>query len=262
MEQYHENKRRYSLITPKFLFGFLTVQMLLLATCKEQAAQGSITEVRLTLPGGKEVTAVAAGNATAQKAILLVHDWFGMSDFVRQTLRRFEERGFYVLAIDLYGGESATTHRQAFALMQAVNAEHAAAIMKAGIEFLKASGRKIAVTGFSMGVTYALEATLASAQDVAATVLIYGTPILEKERLAALQSPVLAITGSKDNPKELFSFLEVMEGIDKQAEIYIYPGAKHAYAQPLFNGGKNLDETATRLTWQLTDDFLRRHLGE
>lgn len=246
----------------KILFYFFIFQFFLIVIGDGQAAADNIEEVTLKPGNGKTVTAFSAGNKNAERAIMLVHDWFGTSEFVWQTMQRFEEKGFYVLAVDLYGGESATTHRQAFALMKAINAEHADATLKAGIKFLKSHDRKIAVMGFSMGTTYALAATLASPQDVAATVLIYGTPILEKERLAVLQSPVLAISGSKDNPKDLFSFSEVMESIDKQAEIYIYPGAKHAYAQPLFNGGKNLDETATRLTWQLTEDFLARHLSE
>ena len=41
--------------------------------------------------------------------------------------------------------------------------------------------------------------------------------------------------------------------------MYIYPNADHAYAQPLFNEGKNLNLEATRVTWLLIDDFLKRH---
>jgi len=42
------------------------------------------------------------------------------------------------------------------------------------------------------------------------------------------------------------------------AEIHVYPGAAHAFAQPLFNRGTTYDPVATDVAWQLTDGFLRR----
>jgi len=45
------------------------------------------------------------------------------------------------------------------------------------------------------------------------------------------------------------------------AEIYIYPGAAHAFAQPLFNQGRTYDPIAAQTAWRLTEDFLRRRLN-
>jgi len=178
-----------------------------------------------------------------------------------QTMKRFANKGFYVAAVNLYESKSVTTHAAAFKLMKSINSERAYSMLEAATHHLKKSSNKIAIIGFSMGATYAINAAVKLTTDVSATVLIYGTPLLEKEKLEPLNHPVLAITGSRDNPHELFAFSEIMNELEKLAEIYIYPGAKHAYAQPLFNGSKNLNETATRLTWLLTDNFLSRHLN-
>jgi dienelactone hydrolase len=43
-------------------------------------------------------------------------------------------------------------------------------------------------------------------------------------------------------------------------EIFVYPGADHGYAQPLFNEGKNYNPEAVRTTWILVEDFLASHL--
>jgi len=44
------------------------------------------------------------------------------------------------------------------------------------------------------------------------------------------------------------------------AEVYLYPGADHAFAQPLFNAGRTYDPVAADVAWRLTEDFLKRRL--
>ena len=71
----------------------------------------------------------------------------------------------------------------------------------------------------------------------------------------------MAITGSLDtgSVQSSVNFLTQAKNLSKSYEMYIYPNADHAYAQPLFNEGKNLNLEATRVTWLLIDDFLKRH---
>ena len=73
---------------------------------------------------------------------------------------------------------------------------------------------------------------------------------------------MLVVTGSRDAwaLDSALAALPKMEAADRPLELYVYPGAEHAYAQPLYNGGANYDATATRMTWQIVDDFLGRHL--
>ena len=220
-----------------------------------------VAQAQLITSTGQSFEIFESGPANADAAILIVHDWFGISDFTKETVERFGKQGYHTIAVDLYDGESALTHNDAFALMNALTADLVIEKLNAGLDYLARPNRKIATMGFSMGSPLALEANLHNPSRVDATILIYGDMERDPERLQVLESPVLAITGSHDNPGQLTGFMESLEGIGKSAEIYIYPGARHAYSQPLFNGGQNYDETATRITWMLTEDFLKRHLN-
>jgi len=56
-------------------------------------------------------------------------------------------------------------------------------------------------------------------------------------------------------------FAKAADAAGVGAEIYIYPGAAHAFAQPLFNQGRTYDPIAAQTAWRLTEDFLRRRLN-
>ena len=68
-------------------------------------------------------TAYVAGPKDASKAIVLVHDWFGVSPFYSEAADKLAKLGYRVVAVDLYGGRQATTHEQAGALLAGVHDE-------------------------------------------------------------------------------------------------------------------------------------------
>ena len=76
------------------------------------------------------------------------------------------------------------------------------------------------------------------------------------------QSPVLVIAGGEDivAAPAAVNFLSVMRVAKRPCEIFVYPGADHGYAQPLFNEGKNYNPEAIRTTWVLVEDFLSNQL--
>lgn len=207
-----------------------------------------------------EVVAQHGPSTSASAGVLIIHDWFGISEFTLESVSRLASQGYHVIAVDLYDGNSATTHQDAFAYMNGVEQAVALAKIDAALSYLKGNVNRVATVGFSMGAPFALEANLMRPQDVEATALFYGDMERDPTRLQALESPVLVLMGSGDDPEGVFEFSRQMASVGKEAEIYIYPGVGHAYAQPLFNQGANYDETATRLSWMLVDDFLERHL--
>jgi carboxymethylenebutenolidase len=226
------------------------------------ASLQAVQQIELSLADGSTFDAYVGGPENANRAVMIVHDWFGISEMSKQTVERLGSMGYRTLAVDLYKGESATTHGEAGALMGSLVGAEVFEKLQIALDSLKAPGRVIASMGFSMGAPLALRATLNDPSSVAATVLFYGNAVTDPEALSVLESPVLFMTGSKDNPQVGFTFSNAMDEAGKMAELYIYPGARHAYAQPLFNGGQNFDETATRVSWVLADDFLIRHLSE
>jgi len=179
-----------------------------------------------------------------------------------QAADRLGQLGYRVVAVDLYGGRRATTHEQASALLGAVHDDLAARELDAAVRFSSEGGRKVAVFGFSMGVKHALSAALRNS-SVRATVLWYGETVKDPDVLRRLAGPALLVVGSHDGPSAAdgaSAFSKAADAAGVGAEVYVYPGADHAFAQPLFNQGKTYDPVATKVTWELTESFLSRRL--
>jgi carboxymethylenebutenolidase len=217
-------------------------------------------------PGwGGEFRAFVAGPPNAKAAVLLVHDYFGISDAIQQSVKHLATLGYRSLAIDLYGGKSATNHEEAERLMQSLDRRVTDKILQAGLDYLKQPGRKLATIGFSMGAQESLIANLNDPEAVSATVMIYGFGFdkTDIKRLETLKSSVLVIAGGEDTgaTQAAINFLSTMKEAKRPCEMLIYPGADHGYAQPLFNEGKNYNPEAVRTTWVLVEDFLSNALS-
>lgn len=220
------------------------------------------TAMTLHTASAEPFTAYVAGPSNARAGVVLVHDWFGVSPFYTEAEDKLAAEGYRVLAVDLYGGQSATTHEQASKLLGSVHDDVAGREIDAAIAQLTEGGRPVAVMGFSMGARHALAAALRN-RGVHAAVLWYGETIRDAEKLRPLAGPALLIVGSRDGnsaAEDSAAFSRAADTAGVSAEIYIYPGADHAFAQPLFNEGKTYDPVAAQVAWRLSEDFLRRRL--
>ena len=220
--------------------------------------------VQLKQSDGAMARAFVAGPADSNSGVLVVHDYFGISDATKEAVERLGALGYRTMAVDLYGGKSASKHEEAVALMQSLDPKLTDKVLQTGLDELKKPGRKIATLGFSMGGQPSLLANLNDPDAVSATVIVYGFGFdkLETSRLERLQSPVLVISGAEDTGavQAASGFLANMKTAKRQCEMFIYPGVDHGYAQPLFNGGRNFSPEAVRASWIVIDDFLNSHL--
>ncbi len=233
--------------------------VLLLFTIPVNASTMPIT---LYTSSSEPFTAYVSGPKDAARGIVLVHDWFGVSPFYTEAAEKLARRGYRVVAVDLYGGRRATTHEEAGALLGQLRDDLAARELDAAIKWSAEGGRKLAAMGFSMGAKHALSAALRNS-SVQATILWYGETVKDPEQLRRLAGPALLIVGSHDGPAAAESSLAFSKAADMAgvgAEVYLYPGADHAFAQPLFNQGKTYDPVATEVAWQLSESFLNRRL--
>jgi carboxymethylenebutenolidase len=207
-------------------------------------------------------SAYVAGPTDARRGIVLVHDWFGVSPAYLDATERLAKLGYRVVAVDLYDGRHATTHEEAAALLASLDTNIAAQKIDAAIQSFGTRSRDLAIMGFSMGAKHALSAALRNAQ-IRSTVLWYGETINNPRELKALHGPVLLVVGSADGEaagENAAAFSKAADSAGAAAEIYIYPGAAHAFAQPLFNAGKTYDAVASETAWRLSEDFLRRRM--
>jgi carboxymethylenebutenolidase len=221
-----------------------------------------VTPLTLHTASSEAFTAYVAGPKEAGEGIVVVHDWFGVSPSYTDAAERLARQGYRVIAVDLYGGHRATTHEEAGALLGALDNDLAGRKIDAAIKWLGERPRKIAAMGFSMGAKHALAAALRN-QSIRATVLWYGETTTDPGKLKALGGPALLIVGSADGPsaaENAAAFSKAADAAGAGAEIYIYPGAAHAFAQPLFNQGRTYDPVAAEVAWRLSEDFLKRRL--
>lgn len=220
------------------------------------------TPITLHTASAESFAAFVAGPKDASKAIVLAHDWFGVSPAYMEAADKLGNLGYRVVAVDLYGGQHATTHEQAGALLGSLHDDLAARELDAAIKLGSEGGRKVAVMGFSMGVKHALSAALRNS-SVHATVLWYGETVKDPEALRHLGGAALLVVGSHDGSsaaENASAFSKAADAGGVGAEVYVYPGADHAFAQPLFNQGRTYDPVATSVAWELTESFLKRRL--
>jgi len=227
-----------------------------------RAAAAGLQQVTIETADGREVAAALALPAqTPAPAVLLVHEWWGLNDQIKATAAEFAKQGYVALAVDLYGGQVATTDNGAKALMGAVKAEEATATLVAWINYLKEeapSTGKIGTVGWCFGGGWSLSASLAAPVD--ATVVYYGNVARSAEQLAPLQSPVLGHFATQDqwiNQAMVEGFEAAMKAAGKSLEAHWYE-ANHAFANP--SGGR-YDEADAKLAWQRTLDFFAAHLN-
>jgi carboxymethylenebutenolidase len=221
------------------------------------------TMISLALPGGGSAMAyVGRPKAAATGAVLVLHEWWGLNDHVKGQADALAAQGYLALAVDLYRGKVATSPDDAGKLMQGLDADHAAAVEKAGIGWLKQNGKgkKIATLGWCMGGAQSLLASLGSPADVAATVIYYGMPVTDVARLKTLRGPVLGIWAKKDGwitPDKVEAFDKVLTEAGVKHTFYSYD-ADHAFANP--TGGRynpQAAEEANAITRKFLAEILK-----
>jgi len=187
--------------------------------------------VNLKQNDGSDLRAFVAGPADANGAVLVVHDYLGISDATKQSVEHLGALGYRTIAVDLYGGKSATSHEEAVKLMQSLDRKTTDKILQMGLDYLKQPGRKLATLGFSMGGQESLIANLNDPDEVRATVMIYGVGFdkSESKRLEKLKSSVLVITGGEDAgaTQAAINFFASVREAKRPYEMLIYPGADH-----------------------------------
>lgn len=197
--------------------------------------------------------------------ILVIHEWWGLNDWVKQQTDALAKQGYVALAVDLYRGRATTDPMEAHELSRALPEDRALRDLKAGFEYLRrlpqTRGKKLGVIGWCMGGGWSL--TLAIYEPrLSACVIYYGRLLTEESVLKRIACPVLGIFGDNDRgiPVELVrAFESEMKRLRKKAEIHLFAGAGHAFANP--NNQRGYNQQAAEKAWQITLNFLRRTLG-
>lgn len=197
-------------------------------------------------------------------AVVVIHEWWGLNDRVRQEADGLAEQGYLALAVDLYRGKRATSRKMARALLQRARRDlpAARANLLAGLRFLRTQDAgKVGALGWSLGGTFSLQLALAAGSELDAAVMVYGLPVREREELAALRAPLLGFFAEHDEPitGRLPAFRAALDDLGKPHAFQVYPGARHGFADP---NNENHNVEYARDVWKRTLRFLRTFLVE
>lgn len=196
--------------------------------------------------------------------VVVIQEWWGLVDHIKDVCDRFAAEGYVALAPDLYHGKTTKSPDEAGKLMMALNIDQAEKDLSGAVNYLlnheATTSKKVGVVGFCMGGALSLYAATKN-PDIGACIVFYGGHPNVKPDLPNLQAPVLGIYGEKDGfvtPQLVGELEKKLKELGKSAEIHIYPNADHAF----FNDERPevYDEKAARDAWQRTTQFLATHL--
>lgn len=227
----------------------------------------SILTQMVDYPDGADGTLMAyvarpAGDGV-YPAVVVIQEWWGLNDHIKDVTNRFAAEGFVALSPDLYHGAVTSEPNEARKLVMELDQDVAVAEIQRGVDYLLAqeyvAGPAVGITGFCMGGGLTLQVALVE-DRLGAAIPWYGSP-LSAQQVAQVTAPVLGHYGSLDSGI-LASRVEEMgealtaAGIDN--EIYIYDGAQHSF----FNDTRSsYNPEAAALAWERTLAWLRKYVA-
>ena len=198
-------------------------------------------------------------------AVIVIQEWWGLNDWVKEQARALAKEGYVALAVDLYRGRLATKQEDAHQYMMAMPDERAMSDLNGAFAYL--AGRadvkkdRIGSVGWCMGGKYSLKLAVAEPK-LAAAVVYYGAPPTKTSDIAAIQAPILGNFGRADegpHPDQVKAFEAALKAAGKSADIKIYDGAGHAFAN-VNNPWGGYREAAAKDAWTRTTAFFAKHL--
>ena len=216
--------------------------------------------------GGKTAAGYLAdaGGEGPRPGLIVIHEWWGLNDHIKDIANRFAAQGYVALAPDLYDGTVTKDAAKAGELMQGLDQGKALETLGGAVNFLRGhanvSPEKIGVTGFCMGGTFALLLACHNT-NVKASAPFYGD-VPPDDVIKKLSAPVLFI-GAENDPWITMDKMERLRAglqeFGKEGEVKIYNGVGHAF----FNNTRPeaYDPAAAKDAWNKVGEFLAAKLG-
>lgn len=193
--------------------------------------------------------------------MLVLHSWWGLSQFFRQVCDRLADEGFVALAPDLFGGRLAANARDGELLLRDADIDRTADLVLSSTATLRmldqTPSTPVGVLGFSMGASWALWLAARAPDHVAATSFFYGAQTMD---LAGTQAAVQGHFAAEDpfvDDDERIEMIAGLKLLGVDCEFFEYPGTQHWFFEadrPAY------DATAAELAWDRTIGFLRHRL--
>ena len=187
--------------------------------------------LNLSTSSGATTAYVTRPHEPVNAAVILIQEYWGINDHIRDLAGRYANEGYLCVAPDLYRGRVAADAKEASALMQALSIEDGLEIIRKAMDATEETYqiKNFAITGYCMGGTFALRSAC-EFPELKAAAPFYGD-IPEEDVLTKLRAPTLFIAGKRDawiNPEKVNGLKETAKKYNLPVEAVSYD-AEHAF---------------------------------
>ena len=223
--------------------------------------------VELKSPEGKVPGYLAVPKKGSGPGVIVLHAWWGLTDFFKNLSERLATAGFVAFAPDMYRGVTASTRDEAKKLLPKLDDERARADIAGGVRGLQGHpavrGRRLGVVGLSLGAFWSLWSAQELPEDLAAIVLFYGTRErdYDQTKLSKTKAAFLGHFAETDEFESAASVQELeklLRTLGKDVTFYTYPGTGHWFFEN--DRPDAYDPGAAKIAWERTIQFLTTQL--
>ena len=234
------------------------------------AVTAAAAPVQVSYPSGSETVHAllykpARDTVGKHPAIIVIHEWWGLNDWIKEQAADLAAHGYVTLAIDLYRGQVANDADTAHQLSRGLPQDRGIRDLKAAEAYLSSQkdvdSHRIGAIGWCMGGGYALSFAVAD-PNLKAVVANYGPPPTDSDSLAQIHAAILGNYGGLDKgipAASVQNFAADMKKLGKPVDAKIYPDAGHAFENPNNKTGYRAQDAADARSRYL--HFFARELG-
>jgi carboxymethylenebutenolidase len=225
-------------VNRKWILSFLVLAVLAFALALEAGAPQSET---VSYKSGDETVSgylALPDGGGRHPAIIVIHEWWGLNDWVKEQAQKYASQGYVALAVDLYRGKVAANPDDAHILMRGLPDDRGMRDLEAAFAYLNTradvNAAKIGSVGWCMGGSWSIKLA-ADQPKLAACAVNYGWLPSDAALIAKIKAPVLGNFGADDQgipPRDVKAFESAMKAGGKTTDIKIYDGAGHAFENP------------------------------
>lgn len=197
-------------------------------------------------------------------ALILVHEWWGLTQWMKENADDFARRGITALAVDLYRGKVTSDFKEAAQLSSTLPKERAITDLKSAFSYLvkmkSVDNKRIGSIGWCFGGGYSFQTAL-NIPKLKACVVCYGSLDYTGHSLKEIHCPVLCVYGDSDKvftPNVVEKFAKAAKKNSIKTKVIFYPEGKHAFMNSYNKNSYN--EKDSKKAWSDIYLFLEKKL--
>jgi carboxymethylenebutenolidase len=187
--------------------------------------------------GGTGSGYVATPDSGTHPGIVVIQEWWGLEEHIKDLARRFAEAGFVAIAPDLYHGQVAEEPDEARKLAMGLQREQAAKDMGGAIRYLQGRAdvapKKVGMIGFCMGGSLTVYMAINHPDGLGAVAPFYAGGLPGEDDAAKISLPIFAAFGEKDEGIPLDRVQAFEQGLNRSSSpdhaVKVYADAPHAF---------------------------------